>query len=118
MGSPFFFAQTPRFRLKPAAPLREALNSMLLKPISKKLVPDGAYNFQEDIPETSYHVIQDHCSEHVAVSWGTGIGVMDAADLIVAEAVSNGNIADKAEEGIKLVHARLKPKKRKDGRSA
>lgn len=81
--------------MKSLAPLREALNALVTKPVPARLVPDGVYSTSE-LTEKQNAALQDHCAEFCVPSWATGIGTMDAADLIVGEAVANGNIEDKS----------------------
>lgn len=36
--------------------------------------------------------LQDWCVDNARPSWSTGLGIMEAADTIVIEAIGNGNI--------------------------
>ena len=49
------------------------------------------YVFQ-GLSDEQMQELQDWCALHVKPVWLTGIGLMDAAESQVAEAVSNGNI--------------------------
>lgn len=51
------------------------------------------YSFK-GLSDAQVQELQDWCASHVKPSWLTGIGLMDAAENQVAEAVSNGNIPE------------------------
>ena len=73
-------------------PLTEALQ--LITGVEPPVYTHGAFNSSE-LPEPQLLDLMDWCSLHARPMWATGIGTLDAADLIVSEAVMNGNIAPK-----------------------
>lgn len=56
----------------------------------------GIFNTSE-LDDEQIIELQDYCSLSRTLDWGTGIGILEAADHIVEEAVSNGNICGKSE---------------------
>lgn len=66
---------------------------MVSKKVPVRLVPNGVYQSNE-LPEAAQSELQDHCSLYCLVDWNTGIGIIEAADSMVQEAVSNGNIPE------------------------
>jgi len=46
----------------------------------------------QDIPEERWHDLSEWMLAHTPLDWSTGIGLVEAAESIVKEAVSNGNI--------------------------
>lgn len=74
----------------PKDPIREVLEAMTVA-----TPPDfvRGYSFK-DLTEEQTMLLQDWCASHVRPSWLTGIGLMDAAESQVMEAVNNGNIPE------------------------
>jgi hypothetical protein len=72
----------------PKDPIREVLRAMtgVTPPAFVK-----GYDCK-GLTDAQVQELQDWCATHVRPSWLTGIGLMDAAENQVAEAVSNGNI--------------------------
>lgn len=73
---------------RPKDPIREALQLLCgAEP------PDfvRGYSFA-GLNDAEVMALQDWVCNHVQPYWATGIGAMDAAELIVHEAVANGNI--------------------------
>ncbi len=48
-----------------------------------------------DLTDEQLDELQSWCVCNATPGWSTGIGIMEAAELIVSEAVANGNIAPK-----------------------
>lgn len=78
------------FRTRVSNPLTEALSA-----ITGEVPPaytHGAFSVA-DLTEAEMLTLQDWCCIHARPEWATGIGVLEAAELIVREAVDNANIA-------------------------
>lgn len=80
-------------------PIGDAIATMVGRRPPLALLPRGTFSTTEIADCTA---LQDWvCSQlgrrRVRMHWSTGIGVLDAADAIVAEAVGNANIAPKTE---------------------
>lgn len=76
-------------------PLTEALQA-----ITGKKPPSythGAFS-SSDLLDENVTDLQDWCSVNARPSWSTGLGVLEAAEAIVQEAVDNGSIAGKNDE--------------------
>lgn len=56
-----------------------------------ELIPEESWSALDD--ERSSR-LQDFVSEHILLPWGTGIGTLEAIDLMVNEAESNANLKD------------------------
>jgi len=70
-------------------PLTDALRAITgVEPPSYTL---GAYSAQ-DLEEDDVMALQDWCSDNARPEWSTGIGIFEAAELMVSEAVDNANI--------------------------
>ena len=54
----------------------------------------GIFNTRE-LNEENYDILHQWCFDHSKPEWVTGISYLEAADHIVEEAISNGNIYDK-----------------------
>ncbi len=54
----------------------------------------GIFNTSE-LSDDNYENLQEWCLNNSNLEWSTGIGFLEAADHIVEEAVSNGNIYGK-----------------------
>lgn len=68
-----------------------------LKAITKQEPPDfckGIFNSSE-LDDDQITELQDWCCCNSQPMWATGIGHLEAADHIVNEAISNGNIHEK-----------------------
>ncbi len=73
-------------------PLADALEALL--GIRPELTTSGAYSFN-DLNNEDQEWIQDFCSFHCKPHWATGCSMLEAAELIVQQAVENANIAPK-----------------------
>jgi hypothetical protein len=80
---------------RPANPLSEAIEAIIGE--RPPLETDGAYQFN-DLSQSDQSWIQDWCSDRCNPHWGTGLGVIEAAELIVRLAVENANIPAKDAE--------------------
>lgn len=69
-------------------PFREALEALVGQEPPAYVV---GYSLN-DIPPTDRLALQDWCSVHGRPAWVTGIGVIEAAELLVLSAIENGNI--------------------------
>ncbi len=78
----------------PKSPLREVLKAMTGKAPPKYV---KGYSSTE-LTEQEQSMLQDWAVNHVRPAWLTGIGLIEAADQQVAEAVSNGNIPPNPKE--------------------
>ncbi len=94
---------------QPAHPLYEVLLYMVRHPPPE--FTKGKM-FISELTEEENTRLQDWCSRHVKPEWLTGIGVMDAADSQIREAVANGNIADVTAPKLKSVSRKIRPKKK------
>jgi len=84
-------------RLRVANPLAVALQ--VITGEEPPTYTHGVFSSQE-LSDENVSDLQDWCSFHARPFWSTGIGVLEAAELIVQEAVDNGNIAGKEERPI------------------
>jgi len=80
-------------------PCGDAIATMVGKRPPLKLLPRGTYSTSE-LHETQglelqFWICKQLGKRAVPMHWSTGIGIMDAADAIVQEAVNNANIAPK-----------------------
>ena len=74
----------------PKDPIREVLKAM-----TGKEPPEFVKGYRfKDLSEEQTMALQDWCATNVRPSWLTGIGLMDAAESQVMEAVCNGNIPE------------------------
>ena len=73
---------------QPEHPIREVLEAMTGQ---KPPAFVKGYDFK-GLTDAQLQELQDWCCIHVKPSWLTGIGLMDAAESQVEEAVSNANI--------------------------
>lgn len=48
--------------------------------------------YSNELEDAEYFFFQEWCAYHAKPYWATGTGIIDAADIIVGEAVKNGNI--------------------------
>lgn len=71
--------------------LGEALEQLVGKKCPHKL---PRYNFLEMNGSDDVAKIQDWCAANARPLWATGLSMMEAAELIVAQALENSNIAD------------------------
>jgi hypothetical protein len=76
-------------RLRVENPLTEALEAITGE--KPPAYTHGAFSC-DDLAEKDVTDLQDWCSLHARPHWSTGIGVLEAAELIVREAVDNANI--------------------------
>ena len=70
-------------------PLTEALRA--ITGAEPPTYTHGAFSC-DDLPDCAVFHLQDWCSLHARPDWATGLGVLEAADLIVQLAVENANI--------------------------
>ncbi len=85
---------TPMY--EPAEPLRDALTA-----ITGRESPDfvgNAYSCN-DLTDQQTIELQDWCSMNARPEWSTGIGILEAAELLVEEAIANANIARPKDNG-------------------
>lgn len=78
----------PSYLAKPKHPIREVLKQMCLRAPPSFV---KGYDFT-NLTDLEIMRLQDWASRYVQPSWLTGIGVLDAAEKQVEEAVANGNI--------------------------
>jgi len=78
----------------PTDPIRDVLHAMTGEnpPTFVK-----GYGFK-GLSDAQMQELQDWCAIHVRPVWLTGIGLMDAAESQVEEAVSNGNIPPEVDQ--------------------
>ena len=78
--------------------IQSPLGSMLyaLTGVMPPAFVNGIYASNE-LSEDQQMELHDWCTTHVKPHWATGIGLLEAADQMVEEAVSNGNIASREE---------------------
>jgi hypothetical protein len=87
----------PRWQGKPRHPIRDALQQILGKP------PPGyvkGYDYS-NLTDEEHQLLQEwavNCLDGTLLFWSTGIGSIEAAQKLVEEAVSNGNIPGKDSE--------------------
>jgi hypothetical protein len=55
---------------------------------------DGIY-YSEELSDEDFAKLQDWIGMNQPVPWATSIGMIEMADMMVQEAVDNGNIEDK-----------------------
>ena len=77
---------------RPANPLAEAIESVVGEPPPLETV--GAYRFN-DLSQADQEWIQDWCGCRARPYWATGLAMIEAAELIVEQAVENANIPAK-----------------------
>lgn len=79
-------------------PLRDALESITGRRAPFKLVPRGSFSSSD--PGVDADGLQSWVIQALPdiVGWSTGVGIIEAADTIVREAVLNGNIAPNPKE--------------------
>lgn len=84
----------PTFQAKPKHPIRDALTWLC-----GKCVPSYVQGYDySNLTEEQHMELQEWVIWNIdktKIPWSTGIGLIDAAEKIVEEAVSNGNIPDK-----------------------
>lgn len=73
---------------EPKDPIREVLQQMLgAEP------PDFVRGYSlTQLSDQDYEALQDWVGDHYPIGWETNIGLLDAAEIRVQEAVMNGNI--------------------------
>lgn len=74
-----------------ANPLTEALAMMAMA-----APPDFTHGHVDTSKMTDDQVdeLQSWCVDHCKLAWSTGIGMLEAAELVVREAINNANIYD------------------------
>lgn len=94
-----------RWQGKPKEPLRDMLKWLTGKP-APKFVKGYTY---KNLTDEEHMLLQEWAAntlDSTPVWWGTGIGLIEAAEKLVEEAVSNGNIpAEDSEWRTKGWHA-------------
>jgi hypothetical protein len=68
---------------------REALKVVVGKYPPMLVPPFGAHDMGDEVME-----LQDWCSENARPRWATGLSMIEAAELIVDQAVENANIKE------------------------
>ena len=88
----------------PADPFRQTLATLLYIKPEIIPVPIGTY-CAADLEDGQYFTLQNWLGNHLpkSIQWSTHIGIIEAVDHIVAEAVHNGNIPDKSENPYTLL---------------
>lgn len=71
-------------------PVREVLKSLTGKEPPEFV---KGYNFK-NLTDHQIILLQNWCVDNVEPRWACGISLMDAAEIFVAEAVGNANIAE------------------------
>lgn len=66
---------------------REALKVLIGKEPPMEVPPYGAHDMGDEVI-----ALQDWCSENARPSWATGLSMIEAAELIVQQALDNANI--------------------------
>ncbi|XZE52562.1 hypothetical protein SH139x_004263 [Planctomycetaceae bacterium SH139] len=51
----------------------------------------------EELTDEQFSELQDWASNHVIPHWSTGLGLIDAAEMLVKSAIENANIDGKAD---------------------
>jgi len=82
-----------RHRLRVNSPLREALEAISGQ-ACEYLWMVGVF-YSGELTDHQQEKLQDWCSINANPGWSTGIGMLEAAEHIVAEAIINANIASK-----------------------
>jgi hypothetical protein len=77
-------------------PFWEALKELTRKPPPKFALKISS---SAELTDDQHYELQSFGASYSRVPWSTGIGLIDAADLIVAQAVSNGNIEYREPQG-------------------
>jgi hypothetical protein len=83
------------FRTRIDNPLTEALHAITGE--APPAYTHGAFA-ASDLTESDMLDLQDWCCLNARPAWSTGIGVLEAAELIVREAIDNANIAGPENE--------------------
>lgn len=74
---------------QPDNPFSDAIEALVGE--KPPLETQCAFDFN-DLCESDKEWIQDWCSERASPHWATGLSMIEAAELIVAQAVENCNI--------------------------
>ena len=77
---------------KVTSPLFEALAAIIGQ--SPPLPLEGVFSVLE-LDDNEMDILQNWCSTNANPAWSTGVGILDAAELIVDCTVNNANIAPK-----------------------
>jgi len=78
----------PAYPYTPANPIRDVLRLLS----RGKEPPKYVIGYSTHVPDGCTLPLQDWAASNAGVGWMTGIGLLDAADLLVASAVGNANI--------------------------
>jgi len=90
----FSFMNVPKSYLDtPKNPIRKVLRAMTGRKPPKYV---QGYNYN-NLTDRQYQSLQDWAAQHVTPRWLTGIGLIEAAERQVNEAVDNGNIPPENE---------------------
>lgn len=73
-------------------PFKEAIIHLTRKTPDIKL--DGVY-YSKELSDEDFVKLQDWIGMNQPVPWATSIGMIEMADIMVQEAVDNGNIEEK-----------------------
>jgi hypothetical protein len=74
-------------------PLREAIEALTQTVLPKNLRHQLDYCVHsEELSDRVFVELQDFCSLNANPSWATGGAMLDSANLIVEQAIENGNI--------------------------
>jgi len=68
---------------------REALKVLIGKEPPMEVPPYGSHDMDDEVLR-----LQDWCAEHARPSWATGLSMIEAAELIVDQALENANIKE------------------------
>ena len=82
---------------KPQDPIREVLEMIVGKPPPPLI---QGYTLR-NLTDGQYHALQAWVVNSLSITklyWSTGIGILEAAENIVAEAVANGNIPPEGDK--------------------
>jgi hypothetical protein len=77
---------------QPKAPIIEALEALTGKPVPEHLVQGCTYDLRP--LGDSVDALQNWCADNAPRPWMTGLGIIEAAELLVAGAIENGNLQE------------------------
>lgn len=87
----------PNWQGKPKHPIREVLKLLCGKAPPKFVV---GYDYS-NLTDNQHEALHNWCSYNARPYWSTGIALAEAAEKIVEEAVSNGNIPPKGSKWLR-----------------
>lgn len=85
---------------RPPSPLRDVLRAFTGKEPPAFV---GEHYDVSQLSDAEKDVLHAWCAQNVRPDWATGIGLMEAAELMVQEAVNNGNIPPKPQDPPEIV---------------